>query len=157
LVQALILVEFLLSYNTLKKKPTIGTVSEEEWKLPEADVGQNLLFSRNTNYCQVEWVTQIKKSIGLALRDAPDGPAFNRVVETVISRDKNWLRWKDDNCPPISRNPVEGDIFQKAKATAQSEYALKYIRANPMDSLDWTFLNEVEVVDGVEQLTTLSE
>ena len=62
------------------------------------------------------------------------------MVETVLSRDKNWVRWKMENCPPIEKPPVSADVFVEAKKTAQKTTTNKRLRPIPMGSLDLDFL-----------------
>jgi THO complex subunit 1 len=91
----------------------------------------------------------MKNSIYAALRDGENGPAFARVVETVLSRDKNWVRWKEENCPEILLPPVEPSDFLQAKDGAKSACAWKRLRATPLGSLDLTFLSDSDHSNGV--------
>jgi THO complex subunit 1 len=101
---------------------------------------------------QTEWATKMKNDIYAALRDGPDGKAFARVVETVLSRDKNWVRWKEENCPEILRQPVAPDVFMQATDGARAACAWKRIRATPLGSLDLTFLSDSDHSNGVAKL-----
>jgi len=87
-----------------------------------------------------------------ALRDGSDGPAFARVVDTVLSRDKNWVRWKEDNCPEISRQPVPPEAFATATERSRVTYSWKRLRATPIGSLDLRFLGDASNDSGVERL-----
>lgn len=73
------------------------------------------------------------------------------MVETVLSRDKNWVRWKMENCPPIAKPPISADDYLSARKEARSVWANKRLRPVPMGSLNLKFLSEAE------KLTTLDE
>lgn len=88
-----------------------------------------------------KWATHMKKTIGdLLPKHSLDGAHFARMVETVLSRDKNWVRWKSDSCPPITRPAVTPEAFQEAKATAKRMATNKRLRPTPMGSLPLNFL-----------------
>ena len=74
------------------------------------------------------------------------------MVDTVLSRDKNWVRWKIENCPPIQRNPISAEEYVTAKTGAQRACATKRLRATPLGSLDLSFLTEGERLDGLHRL-----
>ena len=89
-------------------------------------------------------MVQSKKAILLALREGQDGPAFARVVETVLLRDRNWVKWKEQNCPDISRMGISPKAFSDAAATAKASSSWKRLRDTPMGSLDLSFLSETQ-------------
>jgi len=64
---------------------------------------------------QTEWALGIKNSIANYLQDGPDGKFYYRVVDTVLSRDKNWVRWKMDRCMPFTRQKVPAKVFSDSK------------------------------------------
>jgi THO complex subunit 1 len=64
------------------------------------------------------------------------------MVETVLSRDKNWARWKIDNCPSIAKPAVTPEEYAESKVSASKVTANKRIRPNPLGSLDLKFLYE---------------
>jgi THO complex subunit 1 len=76
------------------------------------------------------------------------------MVETVLSRDKNWVRWKMENCPSIAKPAVSSDEYLAAKVAAKKATANKRIRPHPMASLDLKFLIEAEGSGGMEKLKT---
>jgi THO complex subunit 1 len=79
--------------------------------------------------------------------------AFARVVETVLSRDKNWVRWKEENCPEISRPAVSPALSSQAMDSAKSLWTWKRLRATPLGSLDLSFLTRSEHDGGVNELS----
>lgn len=72
------------------------------------------------------------------------------MVDTVLSRDKNWIRWKLENCPIITRVPLPSDSFSLGANGAKSACAGKRMRATPMGSLDLKFLSDAEDAHGLD-------
>lgn len=68
---------------------------------------------------QTEWALGIKNAIANYLQEGPDGKFYYRMVDTVLSRDKNWVRWKMENCQPFTRDRVPTKDFLQAKSGAQ--------------------------------------
>lgn len=148
MVQALILLDFLLSLAERAKKRlshvTMQKALQYEFTLGEQDV-RSMSFHCHftfTHMWQAEWAEKMKKSIAAYLAPARDteGQYYNRMVNTVLSRDKNWVRWKLENCPLIKRDPVRSDAFTQARDGAKSACAAKRLRASAMGSLDLGFL-----------------
>lgn len=74
------------------------------------------------------------------------------MVDTVLSRDKNWVRWKVENCPPIERPAVSVEDYLDARENATKVFASKRLRPSPMGSLDLKFLSDAENGDSLERL-----
>lgn len=74
------------------------------------------------------------------------------MVETVLSRDKNWARWKIENCPSIAKPAIAPEAFLEAKAVAKKTTTNKRLRPNPIGSLDLTFLVESQTRTGLDKL-----
>ena len=74
------------------------------------------------------------------------------MVETVLSRDKNWIRWKIENCPSIARPAITAEDYVVAKASARKATTNKRLRPNPLGSLDLKFLSEGDGESGLEML-----
>jgi len=74
------------------------------------------------------------------------------MVETVLSRDKNWVRWKIESCPPIERPAISPEEHIAAKAAARKATTNKRLRAKPLGSLDLGFLIEADGAKGMEKL-----
>lgn len=84
----------------------------------------------------------MKQTISTYLRQGADGPYFFRMVETVLARDKNWVRWKIEACLPIKRNPVSPATFVDAKAAVQRAATNKRLRATPLGAVSLEFLKD---------------
>lgn len=101
---------------------------------------------------QTEWALGIKNAIANYLQEGPDGKFYYRMVDTVLSRDKNWVRWKMENCQPFTRDRVPTGDFLLAKSGAQRAVINKKA-PRPMGvphALD--FLYNTETEKGLPQL-----
>lgn len=142
-VQALIVLDFMLSLSPKAKEkqatitPQNKSVMYQDQVLTEADC---------------TWVLDMKKQIADYLKRGFEGPFFHRMVETVLSRDKNWVRWKIESCPPIQRPPVSAVEYLKARATVKKISTNKRLRPHPQASLDFTFLTNTDGDNGMERL-----
>lgn len=94
----------------------------------------------------------MKKAIAEYLKQGFEGAFFYRMVETVLSRDKNWARWKIENCPSISRPAVPPQDYVAAKVSANKTTSNKRLRPNPLGSLDLKFLSSNDDRSGLERL-----
>jgi THO complex subunit 1 len=112
LVQALIALDFLLSLSP-KAKEKLSTIGTQNKSVIYAD---QVLSDDDT-----KWANDMKKTIGDYIRQSHplEGPYFLRMVESVLVRDKNWTRWKMENCQPIERPSVSPREFSEAKGVAR--------------------------------------
>ena len=72
----------------------------------------------------------------------------------MLSRDKNWVRWKMENCQPIIRDRVSTADFLEAKSGAQKAYSSRKVRST-LAGLDLRFLSDSESASGLERLKDL--
>ncbi|KAL2020354.1 hypothetical protein VTK56DRAFT_8483 [Thermocarpiscus australiensis] len=143
LVQALIIMEFLLSLSP-KAKEKLSSVKNPNKSVTYSD---QQLSEEDT-----KWVTDMKEAIVEYLKQGVEGPYFNRMVDTVLSRDKNWVRWKIENCPSIELPPLSPEIFVEARSHAGRLAATKRLRATPMGSLSLDFLGDEDEKTAMEKL-----
>lgn len=66
------------------------------------------------------------------------------MVDTVLSRDKNWVYWKMASCPTIKRDPVEAKLYAEAKVSAQKLATSKRLRPVPMGAVSLDFLRPAD-------------
>ena len=130
LVQSLILIDFLLSLSPKAKK-----------KL-ETSSNKSVLYGFVLNEDNTKWATTARNDIALYLQQGPEGKFYYRMVDTVLSRDKNWVHWKAEGCPPIARKAVTAAEYGEAEKSAQKACTNKRIRPNAMGALDLKFLSE---------------
>lgn len=74
------------------------------------------------------------------------------MVETVLARDKNWVRWKIEGCHTIKRDPVSSASFIEAKSTAQKTATSKRLRPVPMGAVPLDFLRSESGDAAMEKL-----
>ncbi|KAL2866850.1 THO complex subunit THO1/HPR1 [Aspergillus lucknowensis] len=140
LVQALILLDFVLSL-TPQSKSKLADLSNK-----------SVLYGFSLNDEDANWARKIRKSIEEYLQEGIGGKFYYRMVDTVLSRDKNWVRWKAEGCPPIEKLAVSVTEYLGARENATKTYANKRLRPSPMGSLDLRFLSESESLSGIERL-----
>lgn len=99
-----------------------------------------------------KWVTSMKANITEYLKTPIDGQFFLRMVETILARDRNWVRWKIENCPLIERPPIDPKDWTKAMANAKSKTTSKKIRTNAMQPLSLDFLKDGDDEKAMEEL-----
>ncbi|KAE8403561.1 THO complex subunit 1 transcription elongation factor-domain-containing protein [Aspergillus pseudonomiae] len=140
LVQALILLDFMLSL-TPKAKAKLAELTNK-----------SVLYGFVLNEDDAKWAVKMRKAIEEYLQDGVGGKFYYRMVDTVLSRDKNWVRWKAEGCPLIERPPVSVADYLGAREHATKVYANKRLRSSPMGSLNLNFLSEGESRAGLERL-----
>ncbi|KAL8954242.1 MAG: hypothetical protein Q9183_007247, partial [Haloplaca sp. 2 TL-2023] len=128
LVQSLILVDFLLSLTPKAKK-----------KLEQTS-NKSVLYAFTLPDEEVTWATAIRNEIATYLQQGQEGKFYYRMVDTVLSRDKNWVHWKAEGCPLIKQPPVSAESFIESQKGAQKASQSKRLRTTPMGSLDLAFL-----------------
>jgi THO complex subunit 1 len=99
---------------------------------------------------------ETKRSIAEYLKLGVEGPYFHRTVETVLCRDKNWVRWKIESCPSIERPAITPAEHNSAKSAARKATINKKFRAKPLGSLDLGFLTEADGARGMDKLKDAS-
>jgi THO complex subunit 1 len=132
LVQALILIHFLLSLTEQSKK---------KLATPDA-VNKSLLYSFTLNEEDTKWALSTRQTIKQSLQSTTDGRFYDRMVETVLARDKNWVRWKVESCPSIVRDAVSTEQELEARRGAKQHTRPRKIPEKPMGAMDWSFLVE---------------
>jgi THO complex subunit 1 len=86
------------------------------------------------------------------LQQGVGGKFYYRMVDTVLSRDKNWVRWKAEGCPLIERPSISVSDYTTAREAANKIFANKRLRPSPLNSLDLTFLSEGQDTGSLERL-----
>ncbi|QUC22163.1 uncharacterized protein UV8b_06404 [Ustilaginoidea virens] len=142
LVQALIVMDFLLSLSAGAKEKAAGMNASNK----------SVIYSDELSEENAKWATEMKSTISDYLKRGIDGAYFYRMVETVLTRDKNWVFWKMASCPPIQRDPVTASLFNQARASAQKSATNKRLRPTPIGSVSLDFLNGEEDEMNLDQL-----
>ncbi|KAI1180417.1 THO complex subunit 1 transcription elongation factor-domain-containing protein [Nemania sp. FL0916] len=141
LIQAFIILDFLLSL-TPQARAKIANVQQNR-SVVYAD--------KNLGDEDAKWAKGMKDRITSYIQADSDGFFFFRVIESVISRDKGWVRWKVENCAPIERPSVSPTEFNDAKAGAKRLATSRRPKAG-MNSLSLSFMDKSEDSQWLEKL-----
>ncbi|KAF2724497.1 hypothetical protein K431DRAFT_217797 [Polychaeton citri CBS 116435] len=148
LVQALILLDFLMSVQD-KAKAKLATLPSTNRSL----VYDEIILSDDDQ----KWTVQMRSMITKYLQECDkDGRFYCRMVETVLARDKNWVRWKLESCPSIVQDPVSAATEMDARRSAKDATKPRRVPEKPMGAMDLSFLDEGVGV-GLEALEDRSQ
>ncbi|KAH9906171.1 THO complex subunit 1 transcription elongation factor-domain-containing protein [Xylariomycetidae sp. FL2044] len=143
LIQAFIVIDFLLSL-TPQSRAKLANIKQQNRSVV---YGDKTIEDEDAN-----WAKAMKDRITSYIQAEPDGFFFFRVIESVISRDKNWVRWKVESCPEIKRDPVAPAEFNEAVVSVKRIATNKRLRPTPMGSLSLDFLKEENSETAMEKL-----
>jgi len=101
---------------------------------------------------EAHWVTGMRTTISSYLQEGSEGKFYYRMVDNVLSRDKNWVKWKVESCPLIEKPPTTTEAYLSARNGAKRASMNKRLRATPMGSLDLSFLSDTENLNGLNKL-----
>lgn len=104
LVQALILIDFLLS---------LTPATRERWTDIQSP-NKNVQFSFTLAPDDEKWATKTRSLICEYLQPNYEGRLFMRLVETILTRDKNWVQWKAENCQSFEKKPVPEEEVKRS-------------------------------------------
>lgn len=147
LVQALILLDFLLSLSA-QGKAKLSTINQSK----------SIMSTLYDKYTLSEedrlWAVDTRRVIEKYLEEGngTEGRYYLRMVNMVLSRDKNWAFWKAEGCPPISRPPVEPDVVEDSQQslTKVSKDADKTLM-KPKGSDQLAFLSQSEPLEALKK------
>ncbi|KAI2612119.1 THO complex subunit 1 transcription elongation factor-domain-containing protein [Hypoxylon fragiforme] len=143
LIQAFIVLDFLLSL-TPQARAKLANIKVQN---------RSVIYGDQTLGDEdAKWAKAMKERITTYIQSETDGYFFFRVVESVISRDKGWVRWKVESCPPIKKDPVSPAEFNEAKSNVRRLATNKRLRPVPMGSLSLEFLKEEDRETAMEKL-----
>lgn len=54
----------------------------------------------------------------------PKGIDFLRSIEHILERERNWVWWKRDGCPPFEKQPVEKKLVQDGTKKRRTRWSL---------------------------------
>lgn len=101
------------------------------------------------NLLQTTWAQEMKTSVSDYLKSGPEGAFFYRMVETVLSRDKNWVRWKIESCPSISKPAFTAEDYVAARTSIRRNTTFK--KRSHRGILDLSFLQDTNAESGLER------
>jgi THO complex subunit 1 len=141
LVQALILIDFLLSLTEMAKKKRDALNFQNK----------SLLYAYTLSDEDAKWATSTRGTITTYLGSTRDGREYCRMIETVLARDKNWIRWKMESCPSIVRPPVSTELEMAARKGAQDITRPRRMPERSGGGLNLGFLDE-KSTGGIQSL-----
>jgi len=126
-VQSYILIDFLLSLTADAKKLWETERPNKSLQFPytleDDDVSTTVQTSpqSSANTCgaiKVKWAEDTKREISsaLQLQKGMDGLLFSRTVESVLTREKNWVKWKANNCVSFERPAVNKEELSQSSS-----------------------------------------
>ncbi|EXJ79441.1 hypothetical protein A1O3_08943 [Capronia epimyces CBS 606.96] len=142
LVQALIMIDFLLSLTPTAKAKFEGLTNK------------SVLYAYTLSDEDTKWAQSTRAAIASYLQqgNGNEGKFYYRMVDTVLSRDKNWVRWKAENCPSISREPVPPPAYLQAnEALMKATKAHKAPLPSPPGAGDLAFLSKTEPLEALKR------
>ncbi|EPE06164.1 guanylate kinase [Ophiostoma piceae UAMH 11346] len=145
LLQALIIMEFLLSLSSKSK----GRLAPTSISNKSVAYSEHTLSDEDT-----AWATKMKNDITDHIKNSnADGPYFLRMVDTILARDKNWVRWKIESCPSIARPAVSAEEFVAAEDGAQRAFGHNRRRSTAaIGSFSLDFLDEEDPEEALDEL-----
>ena len=137
--------EFLLSLSPKAKEKLAGT------NAPNKSV---TYFDQTLSDEDTAWATKMKHDITEHIKSSnSDGPYFLRMVDTILARDKNWVRWKVESCPSIERPAVSADEFVAAADSAERAFQPKRRRSTSgMGAFSLDFLDDEDPEEALAEL-----
>lgn len=157
------MIDFLLSLTEQAKKKWTGIEKTKGKSANRALIYAFTLDSENVSYLffaiaflpdifQEKWVRATRSEIAQYLQTGPEGKYYHRMVETVLARDKNWVRWKLESCPSIVKDAIAPEANAEAKAGARQSTATRRVKARPAGAVDVSFLAETNSIKSSEKL-----
>ncbi|CAK7267728.1 hypothetical protein SEPCBS57363_002738 [Sporothrix epigloea] len=137
--------EFLLSLSPVAKEKLAGTTAPNK----SVTYSDQTLSEENT-----VWASKMKHDLTEHIKNSnSDGPYFLRMVDTILARDKNWVRWKVESCPSIELPAVSADEFVAAADSAERVFQPKRRRSTSvMGSFSLDFLDEEDPDEALAEL-----
>ncbi|KAI0640295.1 UDP-glucose 4-epimerase [Trametes polyzona] len=87
-----------------------------------------------------QWVQEtITRAVEELRQTSPNGRAFAEAVQVMLEREKNWVKWKNELCPPFDREPWSEEIeVDGEKRRVGLEEATEAVRKKMrMDPEEW--------------------
>jgi len=145
LVQALISLDLLLSLTPAAKVKLSGLLNKA------------VLYAFTLSDEDAAWALSTKASIVSYLQqgNSNEGKFYYRMVDTVLSRDKNWVRWKAESCPNINRPPVKVEEYLDAQQKLK-KLCTKHPLPPPPGAAELDFLSRNTSLDSLKDEVKLS-
>ncbi|CUS10902.1 unnamed protein product [Tuber aestivum] len=143
LVQALILIDFLLSLTPQAK---------EKWKDLKTP-NRSVQYAFTLGLEDEKWAATTKEQILRSLEPDVQGRLFTRTIKTVLIREQNWVRWKAESCHPFDMPPLGDadieDAKQKAAKACEIPESYKYTMGTPALNSLWRATGDLTGLEGL--------
>ncbi|CAZ80092.1 unnamed protein product [Tuber melanosporum] len=147
LVQALILIDFLLSLTPQAKG---------KWKDLKTP-NRSVQYAFTLGLEDEKWAATTKEQILRSLEPDVQGRLFTRTIKTVLIREQNWVRWKAESCHPFDMPPLGDadieDAKQKAVKACEIPESYKYTMGTPTLNLLWQATGDLTGLEGLTDPT----
>ncbi|RPA96480.1 hypothetical protein L873DRAFT_1811344 [Choiromyces venosus 120613-1] len=147
LVQALILIDFLLSLTPQTK---------EKWKDLKTP-NRSVQYAFTLGPEDEKWAATTKEQILRSLEPDVQGRLFTRTIKTVLIREQNWVRWKAESCHPFDMPPLDDadieDAKQKAAKACEIPESYKYTMGTPALNSLWKATGDIIGLEGLADPT----
>ncbi|KAG6332420.1 hypothetical protein ID866_6671 [Astraeus odoratus] len=126
LFQLLVILQHLLTFTKTAKAA---------WATPR---NRSLQMDFTLEPADAQWVQEtITKTTAELRSTAPGGPTFTDTVNVIFDREKNWVRWKNDMCPPFDKEPWSEEVDgRKVGLEAATRQLREKMREEPPE---WTW------------------
>lgn len=122
-IQILIVLDFLLG---------LTSASRETWDSVGLTINRSLQIAYVLPVADAEWVTQTRVKVSAVLGHGRSGARFLTLVESVLARDQDWLRWKCSGCASYVLPPIEDSRVLAAPSKVVSLTAAKRQYPHPV-------------------------
>lgn len=90
-----------------------------------------------------QWVQEtITKATAELRATAPGGPSFTDTVNVISEREKNWVKWKNDMCPPFDKEPWREEVDGMKVGLEEATSKLREQRREEPDEWTWSLGSE---------------
>ncbi|KAA8910679.1 THO complex, subunit THOC1 [Sphaerosporella brunnea] len=144
LVQAMVLLDFLLSLTSASKEKISGFTH----------VNRGVQYNFTLSPEDEAWAMKTKDQISLSLQPNTIGRLFMRLINTVLTREQNWVQWKVEGCHGFDLAPLPSSEFQDAKSKAvnhcKAERPFPYVMGTPTLNRLWQDTGKHLQIDDLE-------
>ncbi|KAJ2918375.1 hypothetical protein MD484_g2029, partial [Candolleomyces efflorescens] len=138
LLQLLILLQHLLTFTKAEK---------EIWSTPR---NRSLQMEFTLDPSDAQWVQDATVKVIEELKQTtPNGRQFADTVSTILEREKNWIKWKNELCAPFDKEPWSAEVDGKKVGLWEATKAARSEMQKPPENWEWSL--------GTEPLTEIWE
>lgn len=138
LLQLLILMNHLLSFTKTAKAA---------WTTPR---NRSLQMDFTLEDSDAQWVQETSTKVVEELRQTtPNGRTFADTVCTILERERNWVKWKNELCTPFDKEPWVAVLSGKKVDIFDATKGIREKMQDPPSDWKWSL--------GTEPLTEIWE